>query len=327
LIAAIGDSFTYGWGVAEAEAWPRVMERQLGGLARVANLGVAGGLPRTYAEVAERAVPRLRPDLIIVAVLQGDDLAQPAQEPPFLDRRGALRKWVAGGFRRIAPNMVQIRRNRNAPEKRSTSPDQLRKQWREDVRRVLNGLPREGRQQFESLEADVRNRYEGGDLNPWLLWCSTRVPDYYLLTLDLGASRVSRLIEEMTADLKRIADVCRKNGVPIVAVSVPHGMYNNLAAHRGTQRVGFLVSPAMLESTGPDVAISRSARLANLPFLSVSDVFRAHQGDPGLYFELDGHFTAEGHRLFAEALAPLVKGLMAGARRGATLPTRDATPP
>src|SRR5688572_4277037 len=85
LIAAIGDSFTYGWGVAEAEAWPRVMERQLGGFARVANLGVAGGLPHSYAEVVGKAIPRLRPDLIIVAVLQGDDLAQPAQEPPFLD--------------------------------------------------------------------------------------------------------------------------------------------------------------------------------------------------------------------------------------------------
>src|SRR6266545_6430587 len=108
LVVTIGDSFTYGWGVADDDAWPRVLERRLGGGAGVANLGVPGAHPLHYADIVERALPALRPDLILVAVLQGDDLAQPLQEPDVRDRRGALRRAAAVGFRRVAPNLVRV---------------------------------------------------------------------------------------------------------------------------------------------------------------------------------------------------------------------------
>ncbi len=42
----------------------------------VANLGLPGGSPIDYANIAARAVPTLKPDLVLVGVLQGDDLSQ-----------------------------------------------------------------------------------------------------------------------------------------------------------------------------------------------------------------------------------------------------------
>lgn len=78
-ILAVGDSFTYGWGVSVEQSWPKALEarlRERGYDVEVANLGQPGGSPLAYAQTAARAVPLLKPDLVIVCITQGDDLAQ-----------------------------------------------------------------------------------------------------------------------------------------------------------------------------------------------------------------------------------------------------------
>ncbi len=96
-VLAIGDSFTYGWGVQDSEPWPKVLERDLSRLGmpiEIANLGRPGAGPDQYLEIARAAVPVLRPRWIIVGLLQGDDLSQSkpgpaerkAKAPPRTDR-------------------------------------------------------------------------------------------------------------------------------------------------------------------------------------------------------------------------------------------------
>ncbi len=78
-ILALGDSFTYGWGVESVDAWPKVVERLLtdkGRATEVLNLGCPGTSVDAYAAIAEKAIPLLQPDLVVVAVLQGDDIKQ-----------------------------------------------------------------------------------------------------------------------------------------------------------------------------------------------------------------------------------------------------------
>ena len=78
-IFTIGDSFTFGWGVTLDETWPKVLERNLharGLNVEIFNLGKPGAGPADYAHTAEKATPLFKPDFVIVAVLQGDDLAQ-----------------------------------------------------------------------------------------------------------------------------------------------------------------------------------------------------------------------------------------------------------
>jgi len=85
-IAALGDSFTFGMGVAVEQAWPEQLQQRLrhqGQPAEVLNFGVIGyDLWQLQAVLAQQALP-LRPDLIVIALFL-DDLSECA--PPWEQR-------------------------------------------------------------------------------------------------------------------------------------------------------------------------------------------------------------------------------------------------
>jgi len=80
-ILAIGDSFTYGWGVDIEYTWPFLLEKKLSGQYKdkrveVINLGVGGAVPSEYSEIAEEYILLYKPDFVIVGFVEGNDFAQ-----------------------------------------------------------------------------------------------------------------------------------------------------------------------------------------------------------------------------------------------------------
>jgi len=69
-IVAIGDSQTYGTGVALDQAWPRVLEKLT--LCRVYSMAVGGYGPLQYAVLAQQAL-RFKPRLMLVGIYFGND--------------------------------------------------------------------------------------------------------------------------------------------------------------------------------------------------------------------------------------------------------------
>jgi lysophospholipase L1-like esterase len=72
-IVAIGDSQTYGDGVARNEAWPIQLADQLG--ASVYNISCGGWGPGQYAQLTDEACD-LQPRLVIHAIYSGNDLLE-----------------------------------------------------------------------------------------------------------------------------------------------------------------------------------------------------------------------------------------------------------
>lgn len=75
-IIALGDSLTYGYGIAEQDTYPKVLETLLNDTFRVEvlNLGVSGAQSEDIYRTLQRKVPVLRPDLVIYGVCLNDFL-------------------------------------------------------------------------------------------------------------------------------------------------------------------------------------------------------------------------------------------------------------
>ncbi len=79
-VLAVGDSFTFGADVADRETWPTYLQADVG--RRIVNGGVPGyGLDQMVLQ-AERVVPAVRPDILVVSFIADD-----------LDRMEMSRVW------------------------------------------------------------------------------------------------------------------------------------------------------------------------------------------------------------------------------------------
>lgn len=70
-VLAVGDSFTYGYGVGREDAWPQQLARRTG--LTVYNAGVGGYGPCEYVEVALELLD-LQPRVVVVGLLLGNDI-------------------------------------------------------------------------------------------------------------------------------------------------------------------------------------------------------------------------------------------------------------
>jgi len=310
-ILTLGDSFTYGWGVEASQSWPKVLEtilRDRGDDVEIANLGWPGASPRNYAVVAERATRVLQPDWLIVGVLQGDDLAQLAL-PPEPDTGGSRDETPPDSRWRQAatwlyPNFLWLVNELSSPEAALTA------QWTHEAHALLTRLTPPERARFERLDAEVKQVFLTGGLNPSMIDLSMRRPEYYQYTLDPGSASAAPLILEMAKQLARIKNAAGQHHARVLVVSVPYGIYVSAHAFRSRQRLGFSVSPDMLTTDAADEAIRRASRLAGIPFHHVTREFRQASLQRDFFFELDGHFNPAGHQYFAETLAPLIHNAM-----------------
>lgn len=304
-ILAIGDSFTNGWGVGAQQAWPKVLERRLRQAGRdveVFNLAGAGASPKDYALIARRGVDELAPDLVLVGMLQGDDLAQLHFHGGKLDR-----SRVQGVFERWLPNLSRHLGHLAAARPLDIPADRMRATWQHQARAVLSEeLDPHQRRWWEGLDAQIRQMYLQGDLNPALLRFTISHPDLLAFTFDLDDAEVRRAIDTMAAQLVAARESCAAGGAGVLVFSVPAGPYVSRAAQQNLRRLGFVLDETMLASDAPDEAIRRACLKAGVQFHSVTHRFREACRRQTLYYEFDSHFNPAGQALFAEAVADVL---------------------
>ncbi len=303
-VLAIGDSFTYGWGVNVEDAWPRKVERFLkvhGVDAEVANLGSPGGYPFTYANVADRAIPLLNPNLVIIGVLQGDDLAQSWPPPTSVpESEGWKLDWIQGAQKLIYPNLANFIRNQQ------NAKVLIEEHWSNDAAKAISRFSPEERERYDRLEPKLKTLFLSGNLNPSLVFKAMTRPKYFLDTFDINEEQTRKTISEVAKQFKRVVSVASSHGANVMVASIPYSVYVSPIGFDSRARLGFELNKEMLKSQSADAAIKIASVEAGIEFVSVTKYFRKLKEPPLLYFEFDGHFSETGCAQFASALSPYV---------------------
>lgn len=318
-VIAIGDSFTFGWGIALEDAWVKVLEANLrakGHDLEILNLGIPGASPVRYSQIAEDSIPFLKPDVILVGMPQMGDLRQAAANRARPDGQAAQTQ-PHQVLRRLFPNLsALVLGERSQWINKRKLRDVIGKRWKRQSRKILSTMTDEQRARFRKLDPDVRKAFRQGLVNPkslfYVLDVDDSIPknDFHLELYKLREE--IRLTGEWLAKIKTLADA---HGAIVIGLSIPTMYFTSPITSERRASLGF---PAMhwdFMTDVPDEATRLACKQAGMECVVVTEAFREKALEVSMFHTIDGHFNAIGNRTFAELLSPIFEEKLFGQQR------------
>ncbi|HVP11343.1 MAG TPA: GDSL-type esterase/lipase family protein [Phycisphaerae bacterium] len=279
-IVVLGDSFAWGHGVGTGQAFPEVLEKLVPKV-EVINLGVPGFNVRTALQYFERLGAQYQPDIVLLALCQND-----------IHDLDALERREVG-----APSSGQDA-DQAAPRESGGGAFRTLKQFLDDHSYLYAMCIRAVNANKTMARAAVR--------------CGLKeeLAGFELLDDNLQASLINppppvqRAVAQVKSDLLRLdASVRSHRGrllvamIPSLQAVTPEELVNSIAYTR--------YDVADFDMDAPYRMLGRFFAEHDIPFVDPLPAFRAaHARGAALYLAGDLHFNREGHRLFAELVAP-----------------------
>lgn len=270
-IVTIGDSFTWGFGVDDDEVYPERLEALLPDT-EVINLGVTAYGLRQSIGYLQRVGMGLEPDMVILGLCQNDVFVGRRQSFAQQSGRDSAETPPAGWFA------------------------QLKGFLRSNV--ALYGLL------VDALNANrtlVRLGVRLGLKEP--LGTFREMDPNIVTGLREYPPELERAWRETLAEVRELADLLEARGVRLVVALVPALQSVDPAALERSLRYSSY-EPAAFEAARPYRRLMEFAAAEGLEMIDPLDRFQAEfAAGADLYLPREMHFSADGHRLFAEEIA------------------------
>lgn len=297
-ILCFGDSWTFGWGVNIENSWPRKLEQYLHsrGYANVEviNCGKPGQHTSAYKKLMAEAVPLLKPDLVLVGVLQLDDLAQLYENnsDQFDIKSGpaiysGIRHAVAGYLRCSLNHIISMLRN-------GTSQSAT---WKTQSLSMIGNFNHLRRIRFYTLDKTVQSLFMSGNLNPALLNYYIDFPDRCIIFNNPHHPATKLAVRKMNEDFKDMKNICNTHNSTLVFINLPTSLFTGHAVIRTPSDV---LNSYFKTHNNIDAVYHSVAAHNDLPYIELTDHFIHLRDKSSFFFRYDGHPNERGYAEMAE---------------------------
>lgn len=295
-ILCFGDSWTFGWGVDVGYSWPMQLENYFkeNGYTNVEviNCGQGGQFTSTYKEFVSKAVPLLKPDLVLVGVLQLDDLAQ-LFEHKLTEYKGDIRspKYVLKAFlsSSFGNYLTLFTRNGNQVV-------DIKAEWERSNKGLIDDFNGLRKLRFGTLSDTIQTLFKTGNLNPGLLNNYIDFPDRVIIFNNPDHPVTQEAIRLMNSDFEKIKAVCETNGAQLIFINLP---MNYFTGHIVERMPSDLLNDYFMKNNRIDSIYSSVATTNQIPYLELTSHFKSLADKRKYFFKFDGHPNQDGYREIA----------------------------
>jgi lysophospholipase L1-like esterase len=295
-ILCFGDSWTFGWGVDVENSWPMQMENYFkeNGYTNieVINCGQGGQFTTTYKEFISKAVPLLKPDLVLVGVLQLDDLAQ-LFENKLTEAKGdinnpkyLIRSFLTASFgnylKLVSPKNEQV--------------IDIRAVWEGNNNDLIKDFKGMRKLRFTTLTDTIQTLFKTGNLNPGLLNNYIDFPDRVTIFNNPNHPATQEAIRAMSDDFEKMSAVCKSAGATLMFINLPMNYFTGHVVERMPSDV---LNKYFMENNGIDSIYSSIANTNHLPYFQLTQHFKDLAEKEKYFFKYDGHPNKDGYHEIA----------------------------
>lgn len=296
-ILCFGDSWTFGWGVNIEFSWPMQMESYLkeNGYTNVEviNCGQGGQFTTTYKQFMADAVPLLKPDLVLVGVLQLDDLAQLFENKLLAETKddGNNPKYLVRAFLMASFGNYLKLMSRN-----DSGAIDIQAVWEADNKGLIKDFKGLRQLRFTTLADTIQKLFKTGNLNPGLLNNYVDFPDRVTIFNNPNHPATREAIQKMRDDVAEMSQVCRANNAELIFINLP---MNYFTGHTVERMPSDVLNEYFMENNHIDSVYSSIATANKIPYVELTEHFKNLKEKNAYFFKYDGHPNERGYHEIA----------------------------
>lgn len=291
-ILCFGDSWTYGYGVKLENSWPKILEQKILSSGYrdvdVINCARPGQFSGTYKEYMSDIVPLLKPDLVLVGVLQVDDLAQVYTNDFIINNTGLLQTFIRKGST-VVIRFFKYSIHNILPPNRVI---EVTKNWDRINQSMISKFSRWQKLRFYTLDESVQNHFIEGQIEPSLLNYYINYPDRVLIFNNPENDKTKFAIEGMNADFNDMKNICDENDSKLIFINIP---ISHFTGHEVIRNPSDVLNDYFLNNNNIDSIYRNIAESNNIAYVELTEHFKSLPNKFDYHFMYDGHANINGN--------------------------------
>lgn len=287
-IVAIGDSFTFGWGVDQGLSWVELLQRSIG--EPIYNMGMHDSSPKQEFLLLEHMIHTRKVDLkgglVLWMIFEGNDLEDS------YDDQHPVSNSVSTSARLFQGTIVETVWGLPSMIRQESVFTKFR-----DGRAELSGLSRGDRSKSHYVIEGIAS--------PFPLYVSPRFGAKLFIPKQLlGAQRSEQYVEShpnrppLEKTFERMESLAHHEGFRVVVIIAPSDV-----RLYGAEFEDF---PTLSERSYFNILVSRLAGQHGFELVNLEELLRPHATKELLYFRDDDHWNERGHAAVADTLSKVL---------------------